>query len=234
VEEKNIVKIIGCISIILGCYYLFLLYVLFDIGHNISLILNINTSQMNYENALTALFIFAAFSIIPSILYVIGGFLIFKLRKQGRSIVVGTLALTLLTIIFNAKAILLEIKQSPIVNTIYYLFYALISTILLFFFYSQKVKTIFHVKYSKLHKFKSATGRINDILVDTNVIRRGKKTYLPAWSVIATFLLPMFLIYLAIEYSNIIFAWLIIPCMIIFPLIGGYFVKKRKTSTPRN
>jgi len=224
-EEKKLVKIIGGISVVLGCYYLFLLYLLFDITHNISLALNTGTSQVDYESALTTLFIFIAFSIIPLVLYIIGGFLLFKLRERGRNIVIGALVLTLLGMIFNAKTIFIEIKENPIINIIYYFFYAVTSIGLLFFLNSHKVKTIFHAKPIHFSKYKNIMGIVNDILVDANVIKRGKKTYLPAWSVIATFLLPIFLIYLAIEHNNIIFAWLIIPCMVIFPLIGSYIAK---------
>ena len=226
-EDKKLVKLIGGISIALGCYYLFLLAIYFNIPNNVGLILDINTAHATYENALTTLFMFAAMSIIPLILYIFGGFLVLNKREVGRKIIIGTLVLTLFATVCNLKMVLLEIKRNPVINTLHFIFYTVISIALLFFLNSRKVKTIFSVENTNFIKYQNIAGKINDILVGANVIRGGKKTYLPAWSVVATFLLPIFLIYLAIEYDNVIFAWLIIPCMIIFPLIGGYAVKWR-------
>lgn len=228
VGNKKIIKSIGIVSIILGCYDVVLFYLLFNITDNAILILRNDTAPADFIKALTVLFVFAACAFIPLMLYIIGGILTYRLREGGRRLLIGASCLTLFSFLINSAQVVEEIKENPVGNLFYYLLLILAALIIILFFTNTKVKEIFVEKIPVAERPKNVVHEAESLLVEANIIRKSKKGYLPAWSVAGTFILPIFCIFLSVNFKNIIFAWLVIPCMIIMPLLGMLCTNRRK------
>lgn len=226
VGNRKIIKSIGIVSIILGCYDIVFFYLIFNITHNITLISRSDTLQTDFINAVTTLFVFIACAFIPLMLYVIGGILTYRLREGGRKLLIGASCLTLFSFLINDAQVIEEIKEHPVGNLISYFLLILAALIIILFLTNAKVKEMFIEKISMPKKPKGIVHKTKDLLVETNIIRESKKGYLPAWSVAGTFILPIFCVFLSVNFKNIIFAWLVIPCMIVMPLLGVLYANK--------
>jgi len=164
---------------------------------------------------------------------IIAGVFLLKLKNWARKLCIilelSAIVFTMLTPFTLAK----ELTDNTTM-VIFSLAIGIISTLLIIYYLTRpKIKAMFTGQVQISEKPKGIVQWTKDLLVEAYVIRKPKKTYLPTWTVVGTFLLPIFCIYLAITLKNIVFAWLAIPCMIILPLLGALYIKRTPKFPPK-